>query len=1023
MSLAWRGGWATGGKRGAALIPGAPDRSLLIQAVEGTLPNLVMPHRRERLSEAETGALREWVRMGAYDPRKSEFGAQGSSLDVRKVAEHWAFQPLLRPVPPPGGMSERTQTPVDVFVMDALKRAGIEASRPADRRTLIRRLYADLIGMPPELEAVTHFVADPSAGAEDRLIDRLLADPRYGERWGRHWLDVARYADTAGYRAVGQQRRFPYSYTYRDYVLEAFNRDLPFDRFVREQLAADLLLQDGASRESLAALGFLTIGRSFLDDPVLQIDDRIDVTTRGFLGLSVQCARCHDHKYDPIPTEDYYSLYGVFGSVRESTPLLVTDSVSQEQREAYSLEKTRRQREYDERFAVEVELAQHRIREVAADYFLGIYESSGRKADPRFLRERKLNPVIFGQVITHLGAIDTNSHSILGPWFGRISGNPMEARNSLNNEIAKAVDGYMDLSPRELASRYNEVFSKCDRPEPFGDPAREAVRQFLRAPGSPFTAPESEHWNLVQLVREPLNELKSAIAELDAIHPGAPARAMALEERVPPVDPAVFVRGNPRNRGNPVPRRMLAMLSGKDRMVYGESSGRLEVAESIVDRANPLTARVFVNRVWLHHFGRPLVDSPNDFGVRAEEPSHPKLLDWLAIEFIESGWSVKHLHRLILRSATYGQVSENRAEAVAVDPENRLLWRMNRRRLDLEAMRDSLLAAAGRLDLRQGGKAVDILAEPHSPRRSVYAFIDRADVSSFHRAFDLANPDVSVGTRTTTSVPQQALFLMNSHFMDWLAEGLVNAPEFSALETADERLNYLWSRIFQRFPSATEREEATAFLREQNETASYHGPVGWLYGVGRFDKSAARVSDFKTFTTRVGNLRRFEDARFGSTGLHDRGGHTAPPIEGAVIRRWIAPASGTIRLLGQLSHQSDFGDGLAGYAVSSKQGLLGEWPVKNGAMQTVFAAVPVETGEVIDFVCDCGESDSGDEFVWIPRIEYTSVNRSSGGGGIKMVWGAKADFDRRFDPIPRRMTRWEQYAQVLLQANELHFID
>ena len=576
LRLDARSGLLAGGDSGPAIVPGDPEASRLLQAVrhEG---DLEMPPAG-KLPDDAIAALTAWIRAGAPWPDDAAIQlADQAAPDAWK--SHWAFQPIAMPDLPPVQNRDWVRTPVDRFVLARLEQRGLSPSPRADRRTLLRRASYDLTGLPPTAEQVEAHAVDPDPHSFDNQIERLLASPHYGQRWARHWLDVARYADTKGY-VFTADRNYPNAFRYRDWVVQALNDDMPYDQFLLAQIAADRLPSDDASR--LAAMGFLTVGRRFLNNPHDIIDDRIDVLTRGTMGLTVTCARCHDHKYDPIPTEDYYSLYGVLAS---------------------------------------------------------------------------------------------------------------------------------------------------------------------------------------------------------SVEPAEPAQYMTLADADKPVEAHVFVRGNPGNRGKAVPRQFLEALSGPQREPFREGSGRLELARAIADRDNPLTARVIVNRMWQYYLGRPLVDTPSDFGVRSDPPTHPQLLDFLAASLVENGWSLKHVARLILRSATYQQASVDRTECSRVDPENRLLWRMHRKRLDFEALRDSILAASGQLDASLDGPSVELTSAPWTRRRTLYGRVNRQNLPNLFRTFDFASPDTHSPQRFETTVPQQSLFMMNSPFM----RDQVRALAARAASAADDR--------------------------------------------------------------------------------------------------------------------------------------------------------------------------------------------------------------------------------------------
>jgi hypothetical protein len=658
-------------KIGPIIVPGEPEKSRLMKVISYD-DDIAMPPKGKLKAEA-IDALTAWVKMGAPWPDGDVAPKPLTVAEVR--AKHWSFQPVKLPAVPAVKNAAWVKTPVDAFVLANLEKQNVTPAPVADKRTLIRRAYFDLIGLPPAPEEVEAFVKDEAADAWERVVDRLLASPRYGERWGRHWLDVARYADTRGY-VFTEERRFPYSYTYRDYVIKAFNDDLPYDQFVLQQLAADRLPL-GDDKRPLAALGYLTLGRRFLNNQPDIIDDRIDVTMRGLQGLTVGCARCHDHKFDPIPTKDYYSLYGIFAS-------------SVEPKELPSLGEPEQTPEY-----------------------------------MAFLAE---------------------------------------------------------LRKRE-----------------------EAVKKFREEHKAELDAKNREF-------RDELTALEKKIEQWKVTGAGSPPRAMVLEDAPKPVNPVVFKRGNPNNRGEAVPRQYLEVLAGAERKPFKEGSGRLELAQAVASKENPLTARVLVSRVWGWHFGAGLVRTPSDFGLRGEPPTHPELLDWLATTFMDEGWSIKKLHRMILLSNTYRQSSDVDAKSVNADPENRLLARMNRRRLDFESLRDSLLATAGRLNEKMGGSPVEITAAPFATRRTVYGFIDRQNLPGVFRTFDFANPDATLPQRYQTTVPQQALFLMNSPFVIEQAKAFAARPDVVKATKLEERVGWMYQLAFGRSPDADELALAQKFL-------------------------------------------------------------------------------------------------------------------------------------------------------------------------------------------------------------------
>lgn len=702
-----------GGDSGAVIVPGDPETSLLIKAVRYTDPDLQMP-KDKKLDDDQIADLTAWVKMGAPDPRSAT--AEQKKYSDSKT-NHWAWQPVKRQAIPEVSDPSWCQTPVDYFILAQLDENGLKPNPPADKRTLIRRATFDLIGLPPTPEEVWDFMNDDSTNAFAKVVDRLLASPHYGERWGRHWLDVARYSDTKG-----QPRRFsednlnPFAWSYRDYVIRSFNEDKPYNIFILEQIAADRLATSARNPTNLAALGFLTVGDHYMGMQNDIINDRIDVVTKGFLGLTVTCARCHDHKFDPIPQQDYYSLRGIFDSCVEP----------------------------------------------------------------------KVEPVV-----------------------GRISNTPEYHAYYQQREKLAQEESALQASLPQLRKNRDQ----------------EALKQ----------------------ARRNLQKMEHAIAELELTNPAAPMRAMVLEDTVRGHDSPLFIRGEAGNKGELVPRRFLQILSGPVRPVWTNGSGRLELAMAIASKNNPLTARVMVNRIWQHHFGEGFVPTPDDFGMMSEPPSHPQLLDYLAMNFMTTGWDIKKIHRLILLSSVYQESSAANPRYAQTDPGNRLLWRTNIRRLEFEPLRDSLLAIGGTLDTNLYGRPVDLRLHPDSTRRTIYDFVDRANIADVLINFDFATPDMETGIRHVTTVPQQALFLMNSPVVIELARRLVAMPEF--VENVDDnwRLNFLYERIYQRPPGPEETALGLEFvnqtpLREEASTLAANNDVGKNHAPGKRNRPGANAA-------------------------------------------------------------------------------------------------------------------------------------------------------------------------------------
>jgi hypothetical protein len=816
-----------GGDTGPAVVAGQPDKSLLIRVIKRDGDLKMPPKEKDGLDAATIDALTTWVRMGAPWPAGGAATSSGTSV-VEARKKHWSFRPVQRPVLPVLGDNTWARTPIDRFILAKLEAKELTPSPAADRRTLIRRVTFDLTGLPPTSEEVEAFLADKRPGAYERLVDRLLASPAFGERWGRHWLDVARYADTRGY-VFTAERRYPYSYTYRDYVVASFNEDRPYDRFLIEQLAADQLPL-GDDRRALAAMGFLTLGRRFLNNVHDIIDDRIDVVMRGLQGLTVACARCHDHKFDPIPTRDYYSLHGIFASSVEPAELPLLTRPDPTAGPTPFLKELQGRQEKVDRFLKE----QHakllpRFRAQAGEYLLAARNLDRPRGDRRLGRD-DLNRALLRRWREYLRAARERHHPVLTPYLAFVAlpeaeyaskASPLAARIVANREpgkpinplVAKAFTAPIN-SLADVTRLYDRLFKDADSATPLPDRDREAIRQVLYGKDSPTNiALANLPPFLDRAARNRLTPLQKQVEQWRATAPDAPPRAMVLNDMPTPVSPRVLVRGNPGNLGMAVPRQFLEVLSPQPRKPFTKGSGRLELAQAITSKDNPLTARVMVNRIWMHHFGQGLVRTPGDFGFRGEPPTHPELLDWLATELMEAGWSVKKLHRLLVLSSTYRQSSAETSKGIAADPENLLLWRMNRRRLEFEPLRDALLAVAGRLDRRMGGQPVQIAQAPFAPRRSLYGFIDRQNLPGLFRTFDLASPDTSTPQRYSTTVPQQALFLMNGPFVIEQAKSLSARPDVVAQKTDEARIDRLYRLAYGRPADADEVALGLSFVR------------------------------------------------------------------------------------------------------------------------------------------------------------------------------------------------------------------
>ena len=708
-----------GGNSGPAIVPGKPDESLLIQAVRYRHDRLRMPPTG-RLPPSEVADLERWVKDGAVWGNPFSPSQPDCSI-TEEQRRHWSFQPVKQPPLPAVSEAWWVRTPIDGFILAKLEEERLTPAPEADRRTLIRRATFDLTGLPPSPVAVEAFVSDESPRAFADVVDRLLESPRYGERWGRHWLDVVRYADTAG---DSSDYPIPQMYLYRDYVIESFNKDKPYDEFIREQIAGDLMPSDREDQrwQRKIATGYLALSRRFGVRPEkemhLTIEDTIDNLGKTFLGLTVGCARCHDHKFDPVFIKDYYGLYGIFASTRYPFAGSENDPVQKDLVYRRPLEQVEwilapLRGELD---ALEEEINKRRVK-----------------------RDELLDGVIAGE------AVDTT-------------------------RLVAAVKAYRGSIKK-----------------------RRGV-----------------------LARGPRFETAFAVAE------GSPRNAH------------IQLRGDPKHLGEEVPRRFPEILGGQAVPPERETSGRLLLADWIADPENPLTARVMVNRIWQHHFGRGLVLTPNDFGRRGEAPTHPELLDYLAAKFVASGWSVKTLHRMIMLSRTYRMSSEGDDRNRKIDAANEYLWKFNRRRLSAEEILDSMPALSGELDLTSKSEphpfppqdewsfaqAKPFQAVFESKRRSVYLMTQRFQKHPYLVLFDGADNNTGTAARLTTVTPIQALFAMNSEMVHNTAQGWAKRLMASAADDR-ARIEQAHMELYARPVETDELEKAQAHLERSHSLAGY----------------------------------------------------------------------------------------------------------------------------------------------------------------------------------------------------------
>ncbi len=930
-------------------------------------------------------------------------------------AGHWSLAPPKDSPVPKVADTAGNNHPVDAFILEKLHAAGLQPSPQADRRTLIRRATFDLTGLPPTPEEVEAFLQDASSDAYARLIDRLLASPHYGEQWARHWLDVARYSDTKGYVYAREEKRWVHAAAYRDWVVRAFNEDLPYDRFLKLQIAADQLVPERSP--DLAAMGFLTVGRRFLGVSHDIIDDRIDVVMRGTQALTVACARCHDHKFDPIPTRDYYALYGVFQSCAEDLVLCgeVADSTISKKIQENQTLRTKRCHEQMERTRARV-----------ADYLLAQkqLDKYPEEVFGQILSAGDLNPIIVRRWADYLERQRLAGNPDFTIWQALSSSEPAkygEVLAAIKQGTVADSTGYSD-GPKRVQSAIQPATKIMDAfavvPANLQEVAKiyAAVlkqpdfKEVLEGGDSPCHVPDEHIANIeMYFPTDIITELWKSQGEVDRslLAKGESVTAATiLVDRAIPAKPRVFKRGSPLTKGEEVSRHFLQAIAGPEMKPFSKGSGRLELAQAIANRDNPLTARVMVNRVWMHLFEAGLVTTPSDFGKQAEPPSHPELLDWLALRFMESGWSIKQLHRTLMLSQTYQQISTTTG---ALDPANRLLWRMSPHRLTFEEARDAWLTATGELDRRIGGKPGTLFGG-NNIRRTLYAYIDRENLPPEMRIFDFANPDLSIPQRSETTVPQQALFGMNHPFI--AAKAVVLTKNSAKLEPR-EHVRHLYSRLYQRPPTSEEMELALAYV---DSASSVPPPVvkksQWTYGYGAWQGETGRVENFKPLPHFTGSGWQggpsWPDSSLGWLQLTAKGGHPGNDLKHAVVRRWTAPEDGVYELKSTLVHEPEVGDGIRAFVAHTSRGLLYTSLLHHSEQVINLEGIAMKRGETLDFIVDIREQLNSDQFLWAPTITAAQS------------WSAAKDFG---NDLPPRLTPWQQLAQVLMLANEFLFVD
>ena len=818
-----------GSKRGAAVVGSDPEKSALILAIRHADPDpkFRMP-LGSKLKDADIEALTAWVKAGAVWPRAIPTAAKvnGKFVIFPEQKKFWSLLPLKQPDLPAVKDSKWGKTNIDRFVLSRIEKEGLKPVRFASRTDLIRRAHLDLTGLPPTYEEVQAFLKDSSPEAYSKVLDKLLASPHYGERWGRAWLDVARYGED-DYRSLDPMRRglnpYPNAYVYRDWVIQAFNDDIPYDQFAKAQIAGDLM--DPKTRhKTLPGTGFIGLGPWYYDNGSTEVTraderhDRVDVVTRGFLGLTVACARCHDHKYDPIPQSDYYAIAGVFSNVTYEEYPLAPKSVVDE------FQKIEEQIDQKQKMMGEIQnnlskaLSQSLVFQTS-NYLQGVFEVTGPKKTEiaTVVETRKLDYELLDRWIRYM-AKPSKKYAYKNAWqvmAKKTAATPGEAkkladkfqedavavllsRNELDAENKVIADKALEgTKPKKRSNKPSDFVTNDDfcpgcalrlksMPDEASNFYTEIFQRELSESDDPNAMMEMGFRNMkpgVLMFRGWALESRAGAesqTQLASIRKDIEESRKKLEPHYPylhgvkdkPLDQIselpLAIRGDPMQIGEEVPRHFLSVLSPNDPEPLKQGSGRLQLAEAILKQ--PLSTRVIVNRIWKGHFGSGLVDTPSNFGITGERPTNPELLEYLAATFVKSGQSIKKLHKEVMLSSVYQLASENEASNFAKDSGNRLYWRYEKKRLDAEQLRDSVMLVAGNLDPSLGGPSGDL--KPGFLRRTVYGKVSRYKLDEYLQLFDFPTPAISAEKRFTTTVPLQRLFLLNSDFMQLEAEEL-----------------------------------------------------------------------------------------------------------------------------------------------------------------------------------------------------------------------------------------------------------
>ena len=940
---------------------------------------------------------------------------QYEAMDLAKFRkDYWAFQPVKSKIP--NLSSSWIKTDIDKFILEKMNEQSLTPSTEAEKAILVKRAYYALTGLPPTYEEVQAFLNDKSSDSYNKLIDDLLSRKSYGEKWGRHWLDLVRFADTQGFLAGNRNTKYPFSYTFRDFVIRSFNEDKPYDEFIMQHLAADQMkLKD---KRDLAGLGFLTTGERFLNKRHEIINDQIDVTTQGFLAMTVACSRCHDHKFDPIPTADYYSLFGIFDSIQEpgledlpviensTDPVLFKkyeDGLKKLEGDLANIKQGFRDKIEKEWQQVAKDYVDYIFKQSLGNKKLAKIDSMGNQFRNRLitdfktlmLKDRK-NPVF--RLITKLASKKTDFKEAIGKELSFKIFNS-HLNEALKKNSPKNRDDVLKIYKDLIAESQKDKNKYPDFHEAFFGKAFKALLYEKEVTRYISNAEDGKY-----------NKIKNAIKE-HYTSPGAPARAMVVKDKATPTNPRIFIRGKKETRGEVVPKRFLQVVSSnKAHEKFTNGSGRLELAQAIADEKNPLTARVIVNRVWQWHFGTGIVNTPSNFGLLGSRPTHPELLDYLADYFVKNNWSFKKLHKLIMTSAVYRQASVNRQDMASIDGANTYLWKMNNRRLTWEELRDSLVSRTGSLQ-NFSGPPVEMLKDKYQPYRTVYGFVDRNNVNAAYKSFDFPSPLVTCEFRTTTIVPQQGLFLLNSNFIMKSAKMVLSGIKG---QTDEEKIAELFMKVYSRQPTGQELQYSKQFLKEANETFKEKAVPEWIFGYATLtdDKMLKDFVQFKFFNkSRWQVSKNFPDKKVGHAMLSSKGGH--PGRNKAVVRRCKIHKSGTLSIKGTLKHKNKNGNGVR-VLILHNGSLMGEWDCKTKTISTACENIEVQAGDYIDLVVDAKANPTSDSFEWPLDMQLKANSQ------VEEFSTVDSFFDKK---TVKEYSPWDGLAQVLMISNEFLYVD